>query len=416
MGSSRVRDNLRSRLSQLRAQAAPLPGRSAREAADSPQRMRERLKRFAPRKGASVSAEPRLAGDELAGLLGGRYIPDGLIVIERNLSFDTYHGERLIGEGLEESLAFFGHDDGSVVFMDTETTGLAGGTGTVIFLLGLGRVTGAELHVVQYLLTKFSGEAALLSHGEKFIRGARTFVTYNGKSFDHPLLMSRYRLAGLADPFGPLRHIDLLHPTRRAFRNHWANCTLRTAEERLLGFRRVDDLPGSEAPQTWFDWVRYGETKNMPRVIQHNGLDILSLAVLIPALRDAFENPGAREMNLRAIARHFERQSDEAAAYEYLLANRTHLNPDAALELARLSRRREDWELAVDIWYELAAFDHVEAIERLAKYHEHVARNVPVALTFTHQLLRLERDEQKHQRRESRLLAKLRRLNYGRAP
>ncbi len=411
-----MRDNLRSTLSRLRAQAAPLPGHSAPETEGSPHLIRERFKRLSSPRGSSANSGPRLSGHELAGLLGGRYVSDGLIVIERSLSFGSYHGEKLLGESLEESLVFFGHEDGSVVFMDTETTGLAGGTGTVVFILGLGRITGAELHVAQYLLTEFSGEAALLSYGEEFLRGARTFVTYNGKSFDHPLLTARYRLAGLADPFGPLRHIDLLHPTRRAFRNHWADCTLRTAEERLLGFRRVDDLPGSEAPQTWFDWVRYGETKNMPRVIQHNGLDILSLAVLIPALRDAFENPGAREMNLRAIARHFERQSDEAAAYEYLLANRRHLNPDAALELARLSRRREDWELAVDIWYELAAFDHVEAIERLAKYHEHVARNVPVALKFTHQLLRLERDEQKHQCRESRLLAKLSRLNYGRAP
>ncbi len=351
-----------------------------------------------------------MSGDALAGLLGGHYNGDGLIVIERNLPFNSNHGESRIGEGLEQSLAFFGHERGSVVFVDTETTGLSGGTGTVVFILGLGRVTASELQVVQYLLTGFSGEAALLRQAEKFIRGAGTLVTYNGKSFDHPLLKSRYRLAGFADPFEALMHIDLLHPTRRAFRNCWTDCTLRTAEMRLLGLRRVDDLPGSEAPQTWFDWIRHGEVKNMPRVIKHNHLDIVSLTALLPALRQAYENPGTLGMDLRAVARHIARQGDEAAAYDYLLTNRRYLNSDAALELARISRRRREWPLALEIWNELTRTGNAQATQRLAKYYEHDAQDIPRALQFTERLLRLEPGSREHQHRAQRLLRKLSRM------
>lgn len=402
---------LKSRLSKLRTYTEAHLGSSSGESLDDTAKfrktLRDRLGRLSISKAQPPTRQTRLSDKALAKQLGGACASDGLIAIERTVQFGAHHGRCRIGERLEESLAFFGHDDGPVVFMDTETTGLAGGTGTVVFLLGLGRIEKDKLHLAQYFLTGFKGEPALLAHGGNFIRGATTCVSYNGKSFDHPLLATRYRLTGRVDPFGKLSHIDLLHHTRRAFRNYWPDCSLRTAEERMLGLTRVGDLPGSEAPQTWFDWIRHGRTDNLPRVLEHNDLDLLSLVTLLPALKDAYENPHSMNANIRAVSRHYQRYRDEASAFEYLLANRNYLNADAALELAHFARRRKDWELAVETWHQLSEHNNVEAIERLAKYFEHVARDLPLALEFTRRLLQADQKDLRHVHRENRLLAKL---------
>ena len=401
---------LRSKLTKLRTQMnGHLPRDPADDAEDEVRPFRERLNRLSVSTARHPTARARLCGPELAEQLGGRYASEGLIVIERTVPFGSPHGTCRIGDGLEESLGFFGHDDSPTVFLDTETTGLAGGTGTVVFLLGLAKIAGNALHVAQYLLTQFQGEAALLKHGENFIRGAKTFVTYNGKSFDHPLLTTRYRLAGLMDPFTALAHIDVLHHTRRAFRHFWPDCSLATAEQKLLGLVRVSDLPGSEAPQAWFDWLRYNRTENLPRVIEHNSSDLLSLAALLPRLSECYQNPGPHDTNIRAVARHLQRERDEASAYEYLVANRELLDTEATLELARLARRRNEWGLAVDTWHGLAVNDNLEAIERLAKYYEHVNRDIPLAMQLTRQLLQLDPQPRRHVHRERRLLAKLHR-------
>jgi len=348
----------------------------------------------------------RLTDEELAAHLGGRGVSAGLIVIEQTLPADAVHGDWPLRDA-GEALTLFGHGDRSPVFMDTETTGLTGGSGTLAFLLGLGRFVNGALQVQQYLLTGFRGEAALLRQAQDFIAGARTLVSYNGKAFDYPLLQARYRLAGLLDPFQVLSHLDLLHPTRRAFARRWPDCRLRTAEERLLGFRRVNDLPGSEAPATWFDWVRRGVTANLPRLVEHNSWDVVSLAALLPALQHSYEEPLARGADILAVVRHHREQNRERQAFDYLLAHRDRLDEPALLELARLGRRRGDWELAAAIWTTLASAGHPTALESLAKHHEHVTRNYRLALQWTQRLLALERDVEQHRRRERRLLAKL---------
>ena len=379
--------------------------------------LRTRLQRLraptsAPRPSSSddclnVGSKRRLSDAELAQQLGGCRLSEGLVIIEQSSQFGARHGRTKIGKGLERSLGFFGHKEGTVAFMDTETTGLAGGTGTMVFLLGLAKVAGDKLHLVQYLLTGFSGEPALLEHAQTFMEDVTTFVSYNGKSFDHPLLTTRYRLAGLKDPFAECFHIDLVHPTRRAFRRHWPDCSLRTTEERLLGLTRLDDLPGSQAPQAWFDWVRKRKMGNLPRVVEHNRTDIVSLVALLPALKCAYENPSSHHADLRAIARHYERQIDETAAYEFLLANRPHIDTFAAMELARLARRRGDWALAVATWKELARDNHTEALERLAKYYEHIECDISCALHLTQRLLTVDQPgERRHGHRERRLLRK----------
>ncbi len=402
---------LRSRLASLRPTVGQVPGSAsdcdAEEAPSGIASFRDRLGRHAlTTRRSKPRCQSRLSDEALADRIEGRLVSAGLIRCEVTLPFSTRHGSQSIGEELETALEFFGHERGTVVFMDTETTGLAGGTGTVIFLLGLARIVHEGLHLAQLLMTTFAGESALLKAAREFIEGAGTLVSYNGKSFDHPLLTTRYRLAGMADPFDCLTHIDLLHHTRRAFRNAWPDCSLRTAERRLLVLDRVNDLPGAEAPQCWFDWIRFGTPEGLVRVIEHNRADVLSLAALPRALRHGYENPQTMRTDIGAVARHYHRQSDESAAYEYLLAHRAHLDARAALDLARLARRRGNWTLAVKIWQELSRRDDHEALERLAKYYEHVARDIATALVHTRRLRDLDGAEERHLHRERRLLAR----------
>jgi hypothetical protein len=234
-------------------------------------------------------------------------------------------------------------------------------------------------------------------------------VSYNGKTFDHPLLQTRYRLMGMENPFAGLAHFDLLHPSRRAFGGHWPDCRLRTVEACLLGFQRIDDLPGAEAPETWFQWMRQGITSDLPRLVEHNYWDLVSLAALPPALRQSYQTPLSQGADILAGARHYLDRGDEFKAHRHLLSHRSHLSADALLELARLSRRRGESELAVAIWNDLAATGHVEATERLAKHYEHTSRNFDLALRFSRQLMALRPDDARHPHRHRRLLDKLRR-------
>jgi len=173
---------------------------------------------------------------------------------------------------------------GELLLLDTETSGLAGGAGTFAFLLGLGRVEGATLVVRQYLATRFAGEAAMLARLREAVAGAGCIVTFNGKSFDVPLLTGRYALRREAHPFAGVPHCDLLHAARRNLRTDWPDCRLRTAEERALGFERVDDLPGAEVPAVWQQWLARGNADGLPKVLEHNRADLVSLLAMVQVL------------------------------------------------------------------------------------------------------------------------------------
>lgn len=172
-----------------------------------------------------------------------------------------------------------------LVLLDTETTGLAGGTGTKAFLVGLATLTPAAIQVQQWLLTQLAGEAALLRALAQALPPEPVLVTYNGKSFDLPLLRTRYRMQRLREPFGDALHLDLLNPVRRRYRREWPNCRLATVEARLLGRPRSDDLPGSEAPAAWRDFLLTGQTHDLRRVLTHNARDLVSLAHVLAQLQ-----------------------------------------------------------------------------------------------------------------------------------
>lgn len=175
-------------------------------------------------------------------------------------------------------------DSSRLLFFDTETTGLAGGTGTRAFMIGAADFVDGELRVRQLTLTTMAAEASMLVEFGRWLRADTHLVSYNGRCYDAPLLATRYRLARLENPLADLAHLDLLHPVRRRYRGRWENCRMATIERRLLGIVRENDLPGAQAPMAWLGYLRGGSAMALRRVAEHNAQDLKSLAALLLAL------------------------------------------------------------------------------------------------------------------------------------
>lgn len=278
------------RLRTLRAQAGrqsglpariapspPIPVHTSRpEAAQTVADLRRLLRVRAPAGVARTmtDADRTLPGDEIA---------PGLRLIETTFPSDS-PPQQLCG-AFDRREAMIPTSD--VLFFDTETTGLAGGTGTRAFMIGTAQWRSDGLHIRQWLMTTLSAERDLLVAFADTLHADIILASYNGKSYDAPLLATRFRLARLRNPLVGLEHIDLLYPTRRSYRGRWENCRLATIERQLLGIVREDDLPGSEAPAAWLGYLRGGSARNLRRVADHNRQDLASLAGLLPRLADA---------------------------------------------------------------------------------------------------------------------------------
>ncbi|RZZ88315.1 exonuclease [Pseudoxanthomonas winnipegensis] len=179
-----------------------------------------------------------------------------------------------------------------LLFFDTETTGLAGGTGTRAFMIGAADwhvdVHGSEgLRVRQLMISTMAAEAPMLRAFAGWLSPTTVLSSYNGRCYDAPLLKTRYRLARMAEPLSALDHVDLLFPTRRRYRGTWENCRLATIERQLLRIVRQDDLPGAEAPAAWLSFLRGGSAGNLRRVAEHNHQDVVTLAQLFQRLVQA---------------------------------------------------------------------------------------------------------------------------------
>lgn len=378
---------IRNRLSALRRQAVG-DGPEPREMAAGSLAARVDRLRAGRRAGPEHPKRPPDEG-ALAEAVSGRPVAPGVVLIEQRMAWKGWHGRQPLSgitRGLSSLPEAVDIDPARLLYLDTETTGLAGGTGTHVFLLGLARMHREVLVVRQYLLTRFSGEAALLTSARDWMAGIEAVVSYNGKTFDVPLLSARCRLAGVEDPFVERRHIDLLHPVRRAFGRSWQDCRLPTVERRLMGFERQDDLPGAEAPQAWFDYIHRGDPRRLPGVCRHNLWDLASLAALLPALETVYRRPDRACADVLGIARTWLRRNDQQRALGLLSEYSHALDSAGLLELARLLKHRGRWDDAKKIWSRLAGEGNVTAREHLAKYHEHVSRNYSMALSHASRL------------------------------
>ena len=185
----------------------------------------------------------------------------------------------LCGDGGGGDVPWSGVDrTAGLMFFDLETTGLSGGAGTVAFVVGFGCFEGSRFHVWQFVLPSFAGERRLLAAVTAAVSRAHTLVTFNGKSFDVPFAQMRWLYHRLETPLAGLRHLDLLHPARRLWGPDIGG--LGGLEDRVLGFRRRDDVSGCEIPSRYFDYLRSGDPAPLRGVLSHNRLDLASLAVL----------------------------------------------------------------------------------------------------------------------------------------
>lgn len=267
------------RLRLLRAQAGAeaLPLKLANElAAPLPNHagLRQLLARHRPQIATPASSDRDLPGDEIA---------PGLRYLEARLTWFTMPDALDVG-GVHRIAVTQPVDTQRLLAFDTETTGLAGGSGTRAFMIGAADWHSGALRIRQLLITTLAAEAAMLREFASWLDADRVLVSYNGKSYDAPLLATRYRLARMANPLAGLLHLDLLHPTRRRYKGVFANCRLATIERELLDVLREDDLPGAEAPAAWLTYLRGGSAANLRRVATHNATDLSSLMSLLRRL------------------------------------------------------------------------------------------------------------------------------------
>jgi uncharacterized protein YprB with RNaseH-like and TPR domain len=281
--------------------------------------------------------------------------------------------------------------DGTV-FLDTETTGLAGGTGTYVFLVGLGTWVGSRLRVTQFFLGDLAAEAAFLAAVREAVAGSPRLITFNGRTFDLPLLETRYLLAR-SPWWGPeVPHVDLYPMARALWRAHVADCRLATLESALLGLDRGDDLPGAMMPQLYFRYLRVADPRVLPRIFTHNRWDLLALATLAARAETLLAGPDSRHDALEWLgaARWLERREPARSAcfYEAALAGGLprEWRARAAWRLGRLWRRGGRVVETIGLWQEVVATDPappVGLLVDLAKLAEHHARDYARALGYT---------------------------------
>ena len=284
-------------------------------------------------------------------------------------------------------------DPESLVFLDTETSGLAGGTGTFAFLVGVGRYTPGGFHLAQFFMRDPIEEPALLLALEEFLAPCRTVVSFNGKAFDVPLLDTRYILQGWKSPFKDFSHIDLLHLARRLWRDRLPSRTLANLEVQILHANRTDEeIPGWMIPQIYFDYLRDGDARPLLRVFYHNAMDVVSLAALLNHTSFLLETPLSLTkkefIDLAAIARLLEDLGHTEKALEYyekcIQSDLPEEIFNSALQrLSFIQKRNNNYAAAIPLWEQAIQRKQIYAYEELAKYYEHHAQDFETARKWT---------------------------------
>ena len=304
--------------------------------------------------------------------------------------------------------------EGRMLFVDLETTGLAGGAGTYAFLVGCAWYQDGGLRIRQFFLSDFGAERVLLEAVGEIAATSGAVVTFNGKSFDLPLIDTRFILHRLHTPFAALPHVDMLHPARRLWREdepeddprdagHFqadrpaGGCRLSALEETLCGHVREGDVPGFEIPSRYFHYVRTGDARCLSGVMEHNRLDLISLAMLTARAAQALEDGPAGAHTARealGMGRLYERAGMPGEARAAFLRAAEVSDPDSLTRVdawrsyALLSRRQRRYQDAADGWRRILELRRCppatlrEASEALAVHHEHRLRDLQAARGF----------------------------------
>lgn len=277
-------------------------------------------------------------------------------------------------------------------FLDTETTGLAGGSGTYAFLIGVGRITPQGFRIRQFFMREFGEEASQLSALHEHLKQFEVLITYNGRTFDQPLLETRFRMVRQRPPFAALEHLDLLFGARRLWNLRFDSCRLVDLENQILGVERQGDLPGEMIPYFYFEYLRRHEIFRLMPIFHHNAVDILTLACLTAIVPRAFHSPDQAQFTHAAEMVGLARWWRQADQHENALALfRQALDrelPDELLfrtmwDVAALEKKLGREHAALPMLTDLASARNpwrAPAFTELAKYYEHRERNYAMAL------------------------------------
>lgn len=304
------------------------------------------------------------------------------------------------------------------VFLDTETTGLAGGTGTCAFLIGVGVIEPEGFRVRLFFMRDYDEEAAMLRGLSDFLAQYEVLVTYNGKSYDAPLIETRYRLQRQRFPLEEMHHLDLLHGSRSLWKLRMENCRLIKLEYEILGFEREGDLPGELIPYYYFEYLKTKQSFKLVPMFHHNAMDIVSLACLTGVVLPAYAAPEEAVLHhgadMLGLARWLKRVGDvETACSLYRKAVQAGMADNelfAALwETALLEKKRGRHAEKVEILLDLAGSPNpcrAKAAEELAKHYEHRDKDFQQALQVAESAYGLEPTEGR-ERRLARLRKRL---------
>ena len=289
-----------------------------------------------------------------------------------------------------------------VLFLDTETTGLSGGAGTIAFLTGIGYFENGEFVVEQNLMRDYPEEGPMLARVGERLKNSGLLVTFNGRTFDMPLLSGRFIMQGTRDPNPEIPHVDLLQCARSAWKIRLRRCSLSALEEQVFGMAREDDLPGSRVPAAFFEYLATGEFSYVEPVLRHNVQDIRSLPMLLAELFRLYERPleSPFEQDIYSAGRVFEKRGQtETARKCYRAADRGTMSRLSRLTLADSLRRHREFEQAAEVYGRMIAqgqgglFPYVEK----AKLLEHRLGRPEEALALTRRAVLLCRPDDEEQ-------------------
>ncbi|HSG99328.1 MAG TPA: ribonuclease H-like domain-containing protein [candidate division Zixibacteria bacterium] len=401
--------------------------------------MKSRLKRLSgqlPSGGAAAAGKARTTatrGDALRKALGGEVVvrDNGEFVLVRRRHSGRYaHGRLTVADFLRRDDYCVSHvnlraepqplDKKQFVFFDTETTGL-GGAGSLAFLVGVASISDGALETRQYLIPDFADETAMLEALLEEFTPDSVVVSYNGRSFDEPLVTDRLRINRVARQLPYQSHLDLLYPARSLFKRRIQDCSLTNVEARVFGHERDGDIPGYLIPGVYFDWVHEDKTEQLAAVIEHNRQDIVSLALLLSVFAESHTSDGrslSEALDVYSLALRAQARKDHARAAEISREREDELAAvgDREVDFRRslVYKRAGDWSAALPLWERLeAGRDRIAQAARLelAKWREHRERDFVGALRLTEKGIRFslnhDRELADWRRRQIRLERRL---------
>ncbi len=365
----------------------------------------DKLKSLGVKVGTShlASRPPEIASHTIDSIVAGSFLSTPLgeaFVAEQIFEKDYLHGKVSHLSSFPLSLISEWANDPRIsnlpiskfAFLDTETSGMVGGTGTYAFLIGAARFVDGKFVLQQFFLRDPSEEPAMLEALINFLVPCEGLVTFNGKSFDAPLLVTRYSLHRIPVPFKNYAHIDLLPLARRLWRDRLPSRALKYLEEHVLGFTRTsEEVPGYEIPRLYFDYLRTGDARPLGGVFYHNAMDVVSMAALLghvsELLADPYNGHVEHGLDFIALGKLFEDlgHGDEAARLFERGLELGLAEADFGLAVKRLSilqKKRGNMDHALRLWEEASQKGHIYAHIELAKYFEHKLRDVKSSIKW----------------------------------